>query len=419
MDLQSPQGTAHSPLLLLQQQQQKQQQQPHGTERDLLSEITSLEQRLRNANEELRQLTSRTTSSAIDEVPLGQSQRLPPPQSPAPAPAPAARIPSQSPHHHHLLLLSDSGLPLGSFAFSSGLESYLAHHPKPPLTSLPTVPSTRSGPSTTTTAPTTTAPPPPHLPETLRTFLPHSLSSQASLSLPFVLAAYHDPDTLAALDDELDAQTLCPVARRASVAQGRALLSLWDRAFKSATYVSASSTSSTSASPSPSSSPSTPNPAARTALESYKALLHRRPTTTTDTTDINEPPTTHAHFAPLFGALAAALGLSSHETAYVFLLNHVKAVLSAAVRASLIGPYVAQSVLAGQWCRDVLARLCGVGKGDCGGDGGDSSAAVNDGRQTVGEGAGRRENEQPFQCVPILDLWVGRHELLYSRIFNS
>jgi len=29
------------------------------------------------------------------------------------------------------------------------------------------------------------------------------------------------------------------------------------------------------------------------------------------------------------------------------------------------------------------------------------------------------EPEDAGQVVPVLDLWVGRHELLYSRIFNS
>jgi urease accessory protein len=30
-----------------------------------------------------------------------------------------------------------------------------------------------------------------------------------------------------------------------------------------------------------------------------------------------------------------------------------------------------------------------------------------------------REVEDAGQTVPVMDLWVGRHEKLYSRIFNS
>jgi len=30
-----------------------------------------------------------------------------------------------------------------------------------------------------------------------------------------------------------------------------------------------------------------------------------------------------------------------------------------------------------------------------------------------------RKTEDAGQSVPVMDLWVGRHEKLYSRIFNS
>src|SRR3954447_24025692 len=108
-----------------------------------------------------------------------------------------------SPALHALLLLSDSALPLGSFAFSSGLESYLAHTKS---TSRPSFPD----------------------------FLDFSLSSYASSTLPFVLAAHRNPLDLVSLDDALDAAIMCTVGRRASIAQGRALLSIWDRSFSSA-----------------------------------------------------------------------------------------------------------------------------------------------------------------------------------------
>ncbi|KAJ5242194.1 Urease accessory protein UreF [Penicillium citrinum] len=105
---------------------------------------------------------------------------------------------------HALLLLSDSALPLGSFAYSSGLESYLAHN-KP----------RRGNPVTS-----------------FHHFLKLSIASIASTSLPYVLAGYRNPATLDTLDNDLDASTPCIVAQRASVAQGRALIGVWERAFR-------------------------------------------------------------------------------------------------------------------------------------------------------------------------------------------
>ena len=59
--------------------------------------------------------------------------------------------------------------------------------------------------------------------------------------------------------------------------------------------------------------------------------------------------------------------------------------------------------------------------------GGDLSAAQNilasqDLQDMIKDRIGREWNtdiEHAGQVVPSLDLWVGRHELLYSRIFNS
>lgn len=229
---------------------------------------------------------------------------------------------------HFLLLLSDSQLPLGSFAFSSGLESYLAHTP------------IRSA--------------------SFSSFLPSSISSMASTTLPFVLAAWRDPDTLADLDDQLDAAVICTVGRRASVAQGRALLSIWERSFRNAGRESQ-------------------------ILRDFSTLLRN--------TKADEIPLASGHLAPLFGAICAIVGLGLRQTAYVFMLSHVKAVVSAAVRASMFGPYQAQKILAGE----NVQRMIDV----------------------VIDREWDRPVEEAGQTVPVMDLWFGRHEVLYSRIFNS
>ncbi|KAM0273237.1 hypothetical protein ACHAQH_008373 [Verticillium albo-atrum] len=245
--------------------------------------------------------------------------------------------------NHYILLLSDSALPLGSFAFSSGLESYLAHTPRNSAT--------------------------------FNVFLPESISSYASTTLPFVLAAHRDPSSLAHLDDALDAAIICTVGRRASIAQGRALLSIWERSFAS----------------------SLPRHAVE-ALKPYAALLRASNSSpssakTAAGADNGLPPAAHAHLAPLFGAVASLVGLTLHQTAYVFMLSHVKALVSAAVRASMFGPYQAQKVLGSSEVPRLIA------------------AAIEREWKTPVEEAG--------QTMPVMDLWIGRHELLYSRIFNS
>lgn len=75
------------------------------------------------------------------------------------------------------------------------------------------------------------------------------------------------------------------------------------------------------------------------------------------------------------------------------MLGHVKALVSAAVRANLVGPFAAQKILASKGVQEMI------------------SMAVEEEWETVVEEAG--------QGVPTMDLWVGRHEMLYSRIFNS
>ncbi|KAG8158801.1 hypothetical protein KVR01_011244 [Diaporthe batatas] len=261
---------------------------------------------------------------------------------------------SSPPHKttHFLLLLADSALPLGSFAFSSGLESFLAHNR-----------SSRPGPGAN---------------PQFDLFLPVSVSSYASTTLPFVLAAHRDPRRLPGLDDHLDAAVMCTVGRRASVAQGRALLGIWERSFSASAALAGGS--------------GDHHHAAAAALGEYARALRAPAGRGFDDDGTGIPPVA-AHLAPLFGVVCRAAGLGLHQAAYVFVLGHVKALVSAAVRANLLGPYQAQRLLAGSGVMGMIA------------------AAVEREWDTPVEEAG--------QSVPVMDLWVGRHEVLYSRIFNS
>lgn len=242
---------------------------------------------------------------------------------------------------HALLLLSDSALPLGSFAFSSGLESFLAHN--------------RHANSSARL-------------HAFDAFLGQSLLNVGSTALPYVLDAYRNPNGLVELDNDFDASTPCTVARRASVTQGRALLTIWERSLWSSVVDSESCSI-----------------AGKQMTEFASAIKTAKP----DAFGLQ----LNGHFPPLFGVVCLALGLSAEDTAYLFLLNQAKAVLSAAVRSSVMGPYQSQTVLAS-------AKL-------------KKSIQVCIARET------KTKLDDTAVTVPAMDLWMGRHELLYSRIFNS
>jgi urease accessory protein len=188
-----------------------------------------------------------------------------------------------------------------------------------------------------------------------------------------VLAGYRHPSTLDTLDNDLDASTPCIVAQRASIAQGRALIGVWERAFR----VSFAG---------PDNPISEDAEAAATAIDDLSDALK-------SCLEEDEDLGPKGHFAPLWGVVCRAMGLDLQQTAYVFIMNHAKAVLSAAVRAGVMGPYQAQNVLASQELQDTMMKRI--------------------------EREWNTPVEQAGQVVPALDLWIGRHELLYSRIFNS
>ncbi|KAF2418919.1 hypothetical protein EJ08DRAFT_599171 [Tothia fuscella] len=302
----------------------------------LKQEIALLEQKLKHAKAQLNDAVQE--EEAVAPLLYHTSNELP------------HNTTSTLPTHslHTLLLLSDSALPLGSFAFSSGLESFLAHEKVKVASSGNTAnPSQLSS---------------------FHIFLKVSLQSLASAALPYVLAAYREPSRIEEWDNDFDASAICTVARRASVAQGRALLSVWERSFRDHHTLTSSSTSTDAIS----------------FLASFSTSLK-------SSSHNAYPP--NAHLAPLWGILTLILSIPLHSSAYLFLFSHARTVISAAVRASVLGPYQAQHVLASTELRDLMKGLV--------------------------ERYWDRRTEDAGQTVPAVDLWVGRHELLYSRIFNS
>ncbi|KAL7272972.1 hypothetical protein RUND412_004191 [Rhizina undulata] len=292
----------------------------------------------RSLHQEILELERRLSEAKLE---LGPNQAIDPEPSPE---IPLKTTPSLD-KNHFWLILSDSALPLGSFAFSSGLESYIAHRPASFLR---------------VQDPTSKLPTPRH---EIERFLRLSLYSVASTTLPFVVAAHKDPALATELDDEFDASTTCNVARRASIAQGRALITVWEKAFSS----------------------TLPNTTEGLQdIEKYRKAMRRGPA---------EEDAASGHFGVAWGAICRVAGLDLEQSCYIFLFNHAKAVLSAAVRQGLIGPYNSQSILATESTQKNIR------------------ASLEFGTKLSIEKAG--------QTVPTFDIYQGRHELLYSRVFNS
>ena len=97
------------------------------------------------------------------------------------------------------------------------------------------------------------------------------------------------------------------------------------------------------------------------------------------------------HLAPVFGAILSALNIDCRDAGRLYLYLVIRGVLSAAVRLGIVGSIHAQRLQAES--RDdierVLGRCCTLG---------DTELA---------------------QPSPLLDLFQGTHDRLYSRLFHS
>lgn len=158
--------------------------------------------------------------------------------------------------------LIDSAFPTGGFAHSAGLESAWQHGEVRGRAELVS-------------------------------FVETSLQQIGHGSLPFVTAAFDEPEKLADIDALCEAFTTNHVANRSSRAQGRAFMSAVHHVFKCT---------------------------------------------------IGAPPLElrFGHFAPVFGASLRELGLSRDVTGRMFAFNHLRTILAASVRLNIVGPMEAQ-----------------------------------------------------------------------------
>jgi len=189
----------------------------------------------------------------------------------------------------------------------------------------------------------------------LVSFIEAGLQQLGHAALPFVMAAFDAPEKLDEFDHLCDAFTTNHVANRASRAQGRAFLTAVERIFPERGVNAASSCNDES---------------------SLKRPEGRAP---------------FAHFAPVFGACLRGLDVSRETTARMFFFNQLRSVLAAAVRLNIIGPMEAQILQqrAAVKAEEVLIRC--------------QTLTLDDLAQTS----------------PLLDLWQGAQDRLYSRLFQS
>jgi urease accessory protein len=191
-------------------------------------------------------------------------------------------------------------------------------------------------------------------------FAETSLEQLGHAGLPFVTAAFDAPEKLAEFDQLCDAFTTNHVANRASRAQGRAFLTAVERIFPER------------------------RPPARLEGEAKQ----QRAGSETGAPELLAP---CAHFAPVCGAGLRTLGICRETTARMFFFNHLRSVLAAAVRLNIVGPMEAQIL------QHRLAPKAERIRQQC------ENLSLN----------------QIAQTAPLLDLWQGAQDRLYSRLFQS
>jgi len=207
--------------------------------------------------------------------------------------------------------LADSAFPTGGFAHSLGLEAAWQHGEVRNRTDLVS-------------------------------FIEAGLQQLGHAALPFVTAAFDEPEKLGEFDQLCDVFTTNHFANRASRAQGRAFRSAVERIFNS-----------------------------KFKIQNSKLSC--------------------AHYAPVFGALMRELTVPRQTALRLFFFNQLRGVLAAAVRLNIIGPMEAQMLQqrASIKAEEILNRC-----------------------QTL-------TLDELAQTSPLLDLWQGAQDRLYSRLFQS
>jgi urease accessory protein len=182
--------------------------------------------------------------------------------------------------------------------------------------------------------------------EALAGFLQSSLRQWCASALPFLTAAHATPEHVLALDEDLDATLTNPVSNRASRRQGLALLSSSVSIFDSEAV----------------------------------GDLHR-----------SVMQAGCGHFAVVWGALTAELGLSRLEAGRMAVFMLLRDGIGAAVRLDVVGSRAGQRL---QW-------------------------QLSEPAEQIVQRFLHQPVTQSAQCAPMLDIWQANHDRLNVRLFQS
>ncbi|GAA5986516.1 hypothetical protein JCM5350_001355 [Sporobolomyces pararoseus] len=326
------------------------------------------------------------------------SSPLPSSSNSLPQPATAA---AEFTEEYLLLLLSDSNLPTGGFVASSGLESFIQHGYLPTSSS-----STNHGAAIDGST---------EKEKGLVEFVKKSLDNYSRLNSEIVIRSHQLVRTYrlrgrgkgkereVVLEELLKVDRLCEdmilnqVSKRASIAQGNALLSLYSRAL----------------------APTTIDEGDVVELVEIVRREVRK----------GERGGWKGHQSTSFGIVMAAVGLSLNRSLHLFLFLHARSILSSAVRLNVIGPYSAHRLLLWdikQLVEEATSELT-------------SRSSIID-RQEEEEVGMELENDRdwwdndeewaflkekevgrsaPVSTWPLGEIIASRHDQLFTKVFNS
>jgi urease accessory protein len=194
----------------------------------------------------------------------------------------------------------------------------------------------------------------------LVSFIEASLHQLGHAALPFVTAAFDAPEKLGEFDQLFNAFTSNHVANRASRLQGRAFFLAVVRIFN-------------------------------VGQASRLSLLRGSAENSSEIETGATPVLTFAHFAPVFGACLRRLNMPRKSALRLFFFNHLRGLLAAAVRLHIVGPMEAQTIQ-----HQLSSRA-----------------------DTVVQQSLKLGLQDVAQTAPLLDLWHGAQDRLYSRLFQS